>query len=346
MKKIVNILLLIILLFAIAGCIIPSFLPKNINFQVSREYNNPISEVFLEFNDLENYGVWGTMVSEDSINTRINYFAPYKGEGSSLTWSNKKDTNIGKGEYKILKSKINKYIQSQIIFVETAVICIEDIYFKPVDGSTQVTVNLKTEDFSYFNRIFAYLYAERLQDNLEESLARLEKKLSKGNLNKILASGDTEYTDLQGIQMIAIKNETSTDAEDIYKSMHKSLGEITEYLTDSLRYIPNDIKNPIAYYIKYDTIEKSAVFYSGYPVKLDILPPNTDIKLISIPGGKAIYTPISGKVENLINARYTLDTYSKENGVKLKNQFWEEYLDFPLSFDDEIKGNAYYLIIE
>lgn len=346
MKKIVNTFLILLLLLLIAGCVIPSFLPENIEIQVSKKFNNPISEVFLEFNDLENYGTWGALISEDSINTRVNYFSPYKGKGSSLTWTNKKDTHIGKGEYKILKSKINQYIQSQIIFVETRVICTEDIFFKSESGATQVSIHLKTGDFSYFNRIFAYLYSGKLKERLEKSLDRLGRKLDKDDINKELTVGETKYIDFDGIQLLAIKNETTTNMDDIYKSMYKSLNEISEYLTDSLRYIPTDIKNPIAYYTKFDTINKTATFYSGYPVKLDVLPSNSEMKLISIPGGRAIFTLINGKVENLPDSRYVLDKYAKENGVKLNNQFWEEYQDYPLSFDDEIKGKAFYLIVE
>ncbi|MDR2121646.1 MAG: hypothetical protein LBP34_00840 [Flavobacteriaceae bacterium] len=346
MKKIVNIFLTFVFLLIVAGCIVPTFLSKNIEIHTSRSFNNPISEVFLEFNDLENYGTWGLLINDDSINTRINYFSPYKGEGSSLTWLNKKDTDIGKGEYKILVSSINRYIKSQIIFVETGVVCVEDIYFKSENGMTQVSVRLKTEDFSYFNRIFAYLYATKLEEDLKNSLEKLANKLSKDNSNKELIAGDTEYVDFQGTQLLAIKNETSTNIEDIYKAMHKSLQDITEYLTDSLRYIPTDIKNPIAYYTTFDTINKVAVFYSGYPVKLDAFFPDNDMKIISLPSGKAIFTPINGKVGNLFNSRFILDKYSKENGVKLKSHYWEEYQDYPLSFDDEIKGKAFYLIIE
>ncbi|MDR1876744.1 MAG: hypothetical protein LBQ84_03890 [Flavobacteriaceae bacterium] len=346
MKKIVNIFLILIFLLIISGCVILIFLPKNIEIHISRDFDNPISEVFLEFNDMENYGTWGILIGEDSINTRINYFSPYKGEGSSLTWKNKKDDNIGEGEYKILKSKINQYIQSQIIFVEARIVCMEDIYFKSEGGGTRVSIRLKTEDFSYFNRIFAYLYARKLEENLENSLQKLTDILSKDNSNKELAVGDIEYTDFQGVQLLAIKNETSMNTAEIYKSMYRSLHDITKYLTDSLRYIPTDIKNPVAYYTTFDTINKTVVFYSGYPVKLDVLPSNTDIKLISIPQGKAIFTPINGKTEDLFDSRFALDRYSKENGVKLKQQYWEEYQDYPLSFDDEIKGRAYYLIIE
>ncbi len=347
MKKIVNIFLIFLFLLIVAGCIIPSFLPKNIEIHSYKEFNNPISEVFLEFNDLENYGTWGTLISEDSINTRVNYFSPYKGEESSLTWSNKKNSKIGKGEYKIIKSKINQYIQSQIIFVETRVICTEDIQFKSEKGVTQVSINLKSGDFSYFNRIFAYLYTNKLKENLEASLTKLERKLNKDDINKDLTVGEINYMDFPGTQLLVMKNETSTNTEEMYKSMYKSLHEISKYLTDSLRYIPADIKNPIAYYVKFDTISKSTIFYSGYPVKLEVLPSNNEMKLISIPKGRAIFTPISGKVENLIQSRYILNNYSKENGVKLNTQFfWEEYQDYPLSYDDEIKGKAFYLITE
>lgn len=346
MKKIVNTFLIIIFLFIIAGCIIPTFLPKNIEFETSRQFNNPVSEVFLEFNNLENYGSWAPLISTDSLNTNINYMFPYKGMGSSFTWVNKKNNEIGKGEYKILKSKINTYIQSQIIFDHIGVIYLQDIHFKYENNSTQVKLHLKSENFSYFNRILAYFYLNHLKDDWEEGLNKLSSKLSKNNLNTHVGVGDTEFADFPGLQLLSIKNETTTDPDEIFNAAHKSLKEISKYLIDSLRYIPTDIKNPVLYYSKFDTLNHSAIFYSGYPIKLDVLPKNNTMSLISIPGGKSIYTPIEGSFNSILKFRYSLDKYSKENGIQIKPQYWEQYIDFPISSHDVIKGNAYYLITE
>lgn len=346
MKKIVNIFLFLVFLIIVAGCIMPSFLPKKIEIVTSKEFNNPISEVFSEFNDLENYASWGLLINEDSVNTRINYFSPYKGAGSSLTWLNSKDHAIGKGEYKILKSKVNKYIKSQIIFVETGVVCLEDINFRSNEGITHVSIHLKTDNFTYFTRIFAYLYSHKLEESLNESLEKLTILLQNGRSNKKLNKGDTEYFDFKGIQMLAIKNETSTNFSEVYKAMYNSLHEISNFLTDSLKYTYKDIKNPIIYYSTFDTLAKTAVFYSGYPVDSNIILHNNSMSLLSLPAGKAIATPINEKVHNLFNTRYILDKYAKENGIKLKNIYWEEYHDYPLSIDDDIKGKAFYLIAE
>lgn len=348
MKKIVNIFLFLVFLIIVAGCIMPSFLPKKIEIITTKEFNNPISEVFAEFNDLENYASWGLLINEDSVNTRINYFSPYKGAGSSLTWNNSKDYTIGKGEYKILTSKVNNYIKSQIIFVVTGVVCIEDINFKSNEGVTRVSLHLKTDNFTYFTRIFAYLYSHKLEESLNKSLEKLTVLLQNGRSNKQLNEGDAEYLDFKGIQLLAIKNETSTNSFEVYKAMYKSLHEISNYLTDSLKFSHIDIKNPIIYYSTYDTVAKTAVFYSGYPIDLDsnIIPANNTMSLLSLPAGKAITTPINEKVHNLFNSRYILDKYAKENGIKLKNIYWEEYKDYPLSIDDDIKGKAFYLIAE
>lgn len=346
MKKIVNIFLFLVFLIIVAGCIMPSFLPKKIEIITTKEFNNPISEVFAEFNDLENYASWGLLINEDSVNTRINYFAPYKGTGSSLTWNNAKDHSIGKGEYKILKSKVNNTIKSQIIFVENGVVCIEDIDFQSIGGVTDVTIHLTTENFTYFTRIFAYLYSHKLEESLNKSLDKLSILLQNGRSNKQLHEGDAEYIDFKGIQLLAIKNETSTNAEDVYKAMYKSLHEISNYLTDSLKYSYKDIDNPIVYYSTFDTLAKSTIFYTGYPVESNINPPNSAMSLITLPAGKAITTPINENVHTLFKTRYILDKYAKENGVKLKNSYWEEYQDILQSLDDDLKGKAFYLITE
>lgn len=345
MKKIVNILLILIFLLIVAGCIIPAFLPKNIELKVSREFNNPISEVFLEFNNMENYGSWAPLISTDSLNTHINYIYPYKGQGSSLTWVNKKNDEIGKGEYKILKSVINKYIKAQIIFDHIGVIYFQDINFKSEEGNTQVYLQLKSEDFSYFNRIFAYFYSQSLETELEKGLAKLASKLSRNNLNSMnVGIGDTEFTEFPGMQLLSIKNETTTEPHEIFKAAHKSLKEISKYLIDSLHYVPTDIKSPVLYYTKFDTLNHNAIFYSGYPIKLDMLPENNNMNLISIPEGESIYTPIESNFNSILKFRYTLDKYSKENGIQVKPTYWEQYIDFPISPDELIKGKAYYLI--
>ncbi|TWP23249.1 hypothetical protein ETU10_07810 [Apibacter muscae] len=346
MRKILNVFLFILFLLIIAGCILPYFLPKNIEISASKKLTNPISEVFLEFNDLENFGSWGLLTEQDSINTRINYFSPYKGKGASLTWKNKKNYEIGNGEFKILESIINKKIKAQIIFVNYGILCSEDIYFKSLKEGTYIKVSLKTQDFSYFKRIFAYLNAENLQEILDESLNRLELKLNKKNIPQQLKLGESDFIDKKNVQLLVVKNETTTDSEEISKNLHKSFHTVNQYMVDSLNYSLLDIKNPIVYYTNFDTINKSATYYAGYPVNnLDIIP-NDNIKLISIPSGKAIFTPIKTTNLNLLNSKYTLDSYAKENGIKLKNQFWQEFNDFPTSNDDEIRGNAFYLIIE
>ena len=347
MKKIVNIFLFLVFLIIVAGCIMPSFLSKNIEITISKDFNNPISEVFAEFNELEKYAAWGLLINDDSLNTRINYFSPYKGTGSSLTWSNSKNNTIGKGEYKILKSKLNKYIKSQIIFVETGVVCIEDIDFESNENMTTVSIHLKTEEFSYFTRIFAYLYSHKFKESLAESLEKLTNLLEVVHSHKqISEGGGIKYIDFQGIQLLCIKSETSSKYSDVYNAAHKSLQDISKYLTDSLKYSSNEIKKPIIYYTTVDTIANKTIFYSGYAIDATIIPPSSAMNFITLPNGKAITTPIDEKVHNLFNARYILDEYAKDNDVKLKNIYWEEYQEYPSSIDDDIKGKAFYLITE
>ncbi|MDR3272006.1 MAG: hypothetical protein LBT29_00785 [Flavobacteriaceae bacterium] len=345
MKKVIHILLFFMLLIMIAVSIFPVFLPKNIEINVSEKFENPVSEVFNEFNNLQNLSVWGAWLAQDSIDRQINFFAPYKGQSASLMWNNKKDENQGKGEYKILKSVLNKYIQLQIIFLKKNIICAENIHFSFAEKQTQVDIHFKTSDFDYFNRIFAYFYAPKLQEDLQLSLKKLDQKLNGGkNLKKMPTYGEVDYFDFGGAQLLAVRNETSSNSDAVHKASLASFKEVMAYLVDSLRYSPVDIKNPTAYFVKYDTVIHSAVFYAGFPVKNMEILPQKKFEVVSIPAGQAIYTPIDGNYTNIINSRYILDQYSKEHGITQTKDFWEEYSDYPDRKETEITGKAFYLI--
>lgn len=342
MKKIFNFIIIFIFLVIVAFSLLPLFLEKNISFSLTHSYESPVSEVFQEFNEVQSFGSNLHWLKKDSVNTRLNFFAPYKGKGSSFTWENKVNKEIGSGEYKIINSVINKRITALLSFNQSKITNYCSFSFEKEGNQTLVTLNFKTSDFSYLGRITGYFMQKDIEQELNDCLAAIDKTLSKNKkIIKTIKIGEVAYSEFNGNRILSIENETDTSPENMFKAINKSLSAINKFLIDSLNYSSSDIKNPIVYYQKYDTVSKFAKFYAGYPIKNNFVP-NGSMQWFNLPSGTTIYTPIKGNYPHSFQSKYLLDKFAKENGIGLGG-FWFEYEnEFNDKPDFEFQGKVVY----
>ena len=66
-----------------------SFVEENKNFTIEKEINYPVEKVFPQFNNLQNFSQWNAFFS-DNDQLSFDYFSPYEGQGSAMTYKDKK----------------------------------------------------------------------------------------------------------------------------------------------------------------------------------------------------------------------------------------------------------------
>ena len=81
--------LIIVFLLAVYA-VSMTFVAESKSFTVEKEINYPVDKVFPQFNNLQNFSRWSGFFARNK-NLTFDFFTPYEGQGSSMSYHDKKN---------------------------------------------------------------------------------------------------------------------------------------------------------------------------------------------------------------------------------------------------------------
>ena len=118
-----------------------SFVEENKNFTIEKEINYPVEKVFPQFNNLQNFSQWNAFFS-DNDQLSFDYFSPYEGQGSAMTYKDKKNDEIF-GDVFIRYENLNKTLKFQLFEGKKNNPYLIDVKFKPNQDKTKIIWYIK-----------------------------------------------------------------------------------------------------------------------------------------------------------------------------------------------------------
>ena len=163
--------ILILLFLAAAYAVSMTFVDESKSFTLEKEINYPVDKVFPQFNNLQNFARWNAFFTENN-NLSYQFFTPYEGKGSSMTYRDKKDDGYF-GDLFIRYDNPNRTIRYQLFEGEKNNPYLIDIKFKPNQEKTTVIWYIHTPKQPLLKRSLNLLTEDFIADNIDKSMQNL-----------------------------------------------------------------------------------------------------------------------------------------------------------------------------
>lgn len=304
--------------------VIGLFLPRQIHVERSRVIDAPANLIFDQINSLKKWSAWSPWHRIDP-NMKINYFGPESGHGAGYTWSSNNDS-VGNGKMVIAISEPGRRISTSMEFMENHPSSI-NFLFTPEKNGTKVTWTLDSDmGMNPFMRWMGLMMDKFTGPHFEAGLRNLDslvKAMPRGHVGSIALM---EYP---GANALSIRGTIAP--KDIPMVMAKDYSEIMKYAGSKGLVMKGA---PFAIYHTWSdttTDMESALPYD----KAD--PGSGRIKGLVIPKGTVVRCEFFGPYEQSMMAHMAVEQWAKDNGKKLGDEPWEEYITDPGTEPDQSK---------
>ena len=173
-----------------------SFVEENKNFTIEKEINYPVEKVFPQFNNLQNFSQWNAFFS-DNDQLSFDYFSPYEGQGSAMTYKDKKNDEIF-GDVFIRYENLNKTLKFQLFEGKKNNPYLIDVKFKPNQDKTKIIWYIKTPKQPFFKRSLNLLSEDYIADQIDKSMKKTDLRLATGiSPNTLTKLSNNEYVSME-----------------------------------------------------------------------------------------------------------------------------------------------------
>ena len=169
----------VIILVFLAGAYALSmfFVEENKNFTIEKEINYPIDKVFPQFNNLQNFTSWNAFFA-DNKNLSVQYFTPYEGLGSAMSYVDEKDDAVF-GDVFIRYENPEKTLKLQLFEGKKNTPYNIDLKFIPKNDKTKIIWYIHTPKQSLLKRSLNLISEDFWVNNIDKSMKNLYQLLGK-----------------------------------------------------------------------------------------------------------------------------------------------------------------------
>lgn len=306
------------MLLAIVGF----FLPATSKVDRTITINAPVSAVFDEVNDLENWKHWSYWQSLDP-EMKMTFGEKTVGEGASYAWDG---PETGKGKLIITESTPDKSIKTELHFAEMGA-GIGTYEFIPNGEATTLNESFRYDHganvlMRWMGKIFMEGEVGRAFDM---ELAKL-KEIAEAK-PKFTVRITEEVVPL--ITYIGVSSKVNPqDAAAISRQMGKAFGELVAATTQAKVQV---VGSPFCVYPALNN--ESMEMICALPVSKDV-PAVGKFKVQQLPGGPAVKAIHLGAYEKLVNTHQEIGKYIQVKMLAVNGAPWEVYVTDPMAEKD------------
>lgn len=320
-KKIIFIVLGVIVLFVLAGFLLPG------KFEMTRSVtvNAPAEYSFEEVNQLENWNRWSYWNTLDTTMT-ITYGEKKFGQGGSYSWTGE---DVGQGKILITESVPYSSIKTDLDFMENGTA--KAWYnFEPEGASTKVTMGFET-DFG-MNPIMRWagftMFESEMDKAFNYNLQKI-KEIAEGKPKFAVKIAEEEVAPVSYIGISYTMN--PQDMAAVAKQMEKMYTELYAVCKKAKVEING---HPFCLYTDYT--ENSMTFTAAVPVAPDAKLP-AKYKVMQTPGGTAVKTVHLGDYKNMMTPHNEVNRYIEFKKYQINGAQWEVFVTDPTVEKDTTK---------
>lgn len=260
--------LIILLLFGLYTAAMYYLVEESKKFTIEKEINYPVDKVYRQFSNFQNFTRWNNFFSS-SKNIRIDYYQPYEGKGSAITYTD--PSTEQSGEMYIRYANDLKTLRYQLFERENENPTLIDVKFTPVSATkTKIKWFIHTPKLSVWTRARNFWTKDRFAENIDKSMANLTavlgNKIQKDNLLAAIKY-DSLMVEKQDAQMIlGISVSASNKKDALAKNIIINYNKVYNFTTMDLGKKNDEIGYPVLIMDPDNLKDKEVSYFIGIPV--------------------------------------------------------------------------------
>ena len=309
-----------------------SFVAERKTFSMEKEINYPVNKVFPQFNNLQNFSRWNAFFSENP-NLSFDFFSPYEGQGSSMSYHDKKDEDIF-GDLFIRYENPLKTLKYQLFEGKKNNPYLIDIKFIPEGQKTKMIWYFSTPKQPFLKRSLNLVSEDNIADNLDQSMknlfAILGNKVDKEKERESLKF-DTLTVEKQDEQLLFGINVNSKNVKNLlFENIVMNHNKTFNFVKTDLGKRDDEYGSPILITNADNFKEKEASYFYGIPLskKVPVSDNNFSFRTLNSSRNYVIY--YRGSYEGRIKSIQQLLLKAKKDTLRngdLQQTFLEEPMD-------------------
>lgn len=260
--------LFVVLLLGIYAASMYFFVEENKSFQVEKEVNYPLEKVFPQFNNLQNMTRWNSYFS-DSKTMSIDFYSPYEGQNSSLSFDDAKTHK--NGELVIRYENPLKTLKYQLFEGKKSNPYLIDIKFKPIsENKTKIIWFVHTPKQPLLKRSLNFFSEDEFVDDLDKSMKNLANilgnKVDKDNQIATIKYDSLMVEKDEGKLLLGVNVSTSNKKDALFKNIILNHNKVYNYVTVDLQKREDEFGLPILLTEPNNFKDKEVSYFYGIPL--------------------------------------------------------------------------------
>lgn len=324
------IFLVFIFLFTAYSAIIYFFAEESKSFTIQEEINYPVDKVFQQFNNFQNFTKWNNYFA-NSKDIRIEYYQPYEGQGSSISFYDKK--NNRNGEMFIRYQNLNKTLKYQLFEGEKSAPTSIDIKFIGVSPEkTKMIWYVKTAKQPFLKRSVNFWTEEKFAENLNSSFSNLTTLLgNKVEKYQKLSSikYDSVMVEQQDANLLLGVNVSSANKKDgLFKNIIINHNKVYNFVTSDLGKNEDEFGYPILVTNPGNYKDKEVSYFYGIPLSKKVGISDNNFSFRTVSSTKAYIIYFKGNYINRIKSIQQLLQKIKKDTLR-NGDLYQTFLESP-----------------
>ncbi|QDP86344.1 polyketide cyclase [Chryseobacterium sp. SNU WT5] len=329
----------VIIILAIGGiyAFAMSFVSENKDFIIEKEISFPVDKVFPQFNNLQNFISWSAFL-ENKKEMSFQFYSPYKGQGSSMSYQNKKEKDL-KGDLFIRYENSLKTLKFQLFEGKQHTPYLIDLKFIPINGKTKIIWYIHTPRQPFLKRSLNLISEDFWTENVNKSMVSLEKVLS-NKIDKEFQRENIKYDsvfvqkqDSQLLLGINVSTKNSKDA--LFNNIVINHNKVINYVEIDMGKKEDEYGEPILITEADNFKDKEVSYFYGIPVskKSGVSDNNFSFRMLNSSTNYVIF--YKGSYTNRINSIQQLLTKAKRDTMRI-GDLQQTFIEEPTKDDDVI----------
>lgn len=294
------------------------FVDESKSFKIEKEIDYPVEKVFSQFNNLQNFTRWNNFF-KSSKSIDIDYYTPYEGKGSSISYVDpKNDTD---GEMFIRYENPNKTLRYQLFEDRNENPTLVDVKFKAVSAEkTKIIWNVHTPKLSVWKRVENFWTEDRFAENINNSMTTLKNvlgnKVEKDNQMAAIKYDSLMVEKEEDKLLLGINVSTSNKKDALYKNIVMNYNKVYNYITMDLGKKDDEFGYPIMITDADNYKDKEVSYFLGIPLskKIGVTDNNFNFRSISPTENYVMY--YRGTYEGRVKAVQQLIQKAKKDEMR------------------------------
>ncbi len=249
-----------------------TFVDESKSFTIEKEINYPVDKVFPQFSNLQNFTRWNTFFYEED-NLAFEYFAPYQGQGSSMSFRNKKSNEVS-GEVFVRYENPERTLRFQLFERGESNPYLIDLKFISENEKTKIIWYIHTPKQPLLKRSLNLITEDYIADNIDKSMKNLfvilGNKVDKEKQREKIKF-DSLMVEEQESQLLLGINVSSKNIKDaLFKNIVMNHNKVLNYVKMDLGKKEDEYGEPILITDADNYKDKEVSYYYGIPLSKKI----------------------------------------------------------------------------